>query len=280
MKKILKFNLLILIIIILTLKICTLKKVKTKTVSYFASNYSSEAYIVMNVDTKEIFVQKNINKVMLPASLTKILTTITALEYMNLNKYYKIKKEYLSIEGSKIYLEENDFVKGIDLLYGVMLRSGNDAANMIAHCYGKCYNDFISKMNFVAKKIGMTYSTFNNPTGLDDLDSNFTTAYDLAILMSYAIQNKTFYEIVNKKTYIFSTLNNSYLLVNKHKLIHQNKYFIGGKTGYTKKAKRTLISCFEQFQTRIVIVTLNATNDWELHQELANITFNKINKEI
>lgn len=279
-KNFLFFSIILILTITIIVNICLLNNSKTITTTAVLPSVTSESCIVMNIDTKEIYYQKGINKLMLPASLTKVLTTITALEYMDLKKYYLIKKEYLLIEGSKVYFEENDLVFGLDLLYGVMLRSGNDAANIIANCYGIKYNDFIIKMNELAKKIGLTSSSFNNPTGLDELDANYTTAYDLALLMSYAMQNKIFYEIVNTKKYRFTTANNQYLLINKHKLIHENNYFIGGKTGYTKKAKRTLISCFEKYQTRIVVVTLNASNDWELHQEIAEYFFNKINKDL
>lgn len=274
------FSFIMILTIVIIINICLINNSKVVITLFVLPTVTSESCIVMNIDTREIYYQKEINKIMLPASLTKVLTTITALEYMDLKKYYLIKKEYLLIDGSKVYLEENDLVLGLDLLYGIMLRSGNDAANVIAHCYGIKYNDFITKMNELAKKIGLTSSSINNPTGLDELDANYTTAYDLALLMSYAMQNKTFCEIVNTKKYYFSTLNNRYLLINKHKLIHENTYFIGGKTGYTKKAKRTLISCFEKYQTRIVVVTLNASNDWQLHQSLSEYVFNMINKDL
>ncbi len=241
---------------------------------------TSEACIVMNLDTKEIYYQKAINKVLLPASLTKVLTTITALENMDLNKYYHIKYDYLLIEGSKIYLEADDLVRGIDLLYGIMLRSGNDASNVIANCYGKSYADFIIKMNELAKKIGMHSSNFTNPTGLDEENENQTTAYDLALLMSYAMSNQTFRQIVSTKTYRFSSATKNFFLVNKHKLIHEECGFIGGKTGFTKRARRTLISCFEKYQSRIVVVTLNASDDWNLHKNLANYAFSVINQDL
>lgn len=274
------FNIIVLLTIFLTIKICSINNSKIAAISSVMPSITSESCIVMNLDTKEIYFQKNCNKIMLPASLTKVLTTITALEYMDLNQYYHIKRDSLLIEGSKVYLEENDYIKGIDLLYGIMLRSGNDASNVLAYNYGKTYNDFIIKMNEVSKKIGMTSSFFINPTGLDEINHNYTTSYDLALLMSYAMQNRTFFKIVNTKKYSFQTFNKNYLLINKHKLIHENNYFIGGKTGYTKKANRTLISCFEKYQMRLVVVTLNATNDWALHSSLAEYVFDNYNRDL
>lgn len=274
------FNIIVLLTIFLTIKICSINNSKIAAVSSVMPSITSESCIVMNLDTKEIYFQKNCNKIMLPASLTKVLTTITALEYMDLNQYYHIKRDSLLIEGSKVYLEENDYIKGMDLLYGIMLRSGNDASNVLAYNYGKTYNDFIIKMNEVSKKIGMTSSFFINPTGLDEINQNYTTSYDLALLMSYAMQNRTFFKIVNTKKYSFQTFNKNYLLINKHKLIHENNYFIGGKTGYTKKANRTLISCFEKYQMRLVVVTLNATNDWALHSSLAEYVFDNYNRDL
>lgn len=244
------------------------------------TSVNSEACIVMNIDTKEIYYEKNIKSVLLPASLTKVLTTITALEYMDLEKYYRINYNDLLIEGSKIYLEPDEIVKGLDLVYGIMLRSGNDASNVIANHYGNNYSDFIYKMNIMAKKIGMVSSHFTNPTGLDEKSENLTTAYDLAILMSYAMQNKLFCEIVNTKMHKFSSSLKQYVLINKHKLIHENCNFIGGKTGFTKKAHRTLISCFEKYNLRIVVVTLNASDDWSIHKKLANDVFMQVNKDI
>lgn len=274
------FNIIVLLTIFLTIKICSINNSKIVAVSSVMPSITSESCIVMNLDTKEIYFQKNCNKIMLPASLTKVLTTITALEYMDLNQYYHIKRDFLLIEGSKVYLEENDYIKGIDLLYGIMLRSGNDASNVLAYNYGKTYNDFIIKMNEISKKIGMTSSFFINPTGLDEINQNYTTSYDLALLMSYAMQNRTFFKIVNTKKYSFQTFNKNYLLINKHKLIHENNYFIGGKTGFTKKANRTLISCFEKYQMRLVVVTLNATNDWALHSSLAEYVFDNYNRDL
>lgn len=274
------FNIIILLTINLSIKICLIDNSKIISVSSVMPSITSESCIVMNLDTKEIYFQKNCHKIMLPASLTKVLTTITALEYMDLNQYYFIKRDYLLIEGSKIYLEENDYIKGIDLLYGIMLRSGNDASNVLAYNYGKTYNDFIIKMNEVSKKIGMNSSIFLNPTGLDEINQNYTTSYDLALLMSYAMQNKTFFEIVKTKKYSFQTFNKNYLLINKHKLIHENNYFIGGKTGYTKKANRTLISCFEKYQMRLVVVTMNATNDWNLHSSLVDYVFDHYSQDL
>lgn len=274
------FNIIVLLTIFLTIKICSINNSKIAAISSVMPSITSESCIVMNLDTKEIYFQKNCNKIMLPASLTKVLTTITALEYMDLNQYYHIKRDSLLIEGSKVYLEENDYIKGMDLLYGIMLRSGNDASNVLAYNYGKTYNDFIIKMNEVSKKIGMTSSFFINPTGLDEINQNYTTSYDLALLMSYAMQNRTFFKIVNTKKYSFQTFNKNYLLINKHKLIHENNYFIGGKTGYTKKANRTLISCFEKYQMRLVVVTLNATNDWALHSSLAEYVFDNYNRDL
>lgn len=273
------FTIISIFVIVIFINLANNQKMKVTTSLSFPY-VNSEAYIVMNIDTKEIYYQKRMNAVLLPASLTKVLTTITALEYMDLNKYYEVKYNYLLIEGSKIYLEANEIIKGLDLVYGIMLRSGNDASNVIANCYGNNYTDFIDKMNFLAAKIGMKSSIFTNPTGLDENTENLTTAYDLAVLMSYAMQNNTFREIVNTKVYRFSSSSKNYLLINKHKLIHENCDFIGGKTGYTKKAHRTLISCFEKYQTRIVVVTLNANDDWNIHKTLSKLVFSKINGEI
>lgn len=244
------------------------------TTSYVYDN--SVSSIVMDTKTKRVLYENNINKRMLPASTTKILTCITALELYELDDFVVVTKEMISVEGSRIYLEVGDVISVQDLLYGLMLCSGNDAANALAYHYsGKC-EDFIFRMNELAKKIGMKSSTFENPHGLDSSTKNLTTTYDMALLMSYAIQNDTFRKINKTVSYNPKIISSRRLyFTNKHKLIKSNSEVTGGKTGFTKDARRTLVTTFKKDDFEIVVVTFNCSDDWNIHTKLANYTFEK-----
>ena len=160
-----------------------------------------------------------------------------------------------------------------DLVYGLMLRSGNDAALAIADYVGNGVDNFVSMMNHKAKEIGMKNSTFNNPSGLDEEAGNFSTAYDMAILTSYAMQLKIYREIVKTKQYKLQTNKNTYVWNNKNKLLKLYDYTTGGKTGYTKIAKRTLVTTASKDGVNLVSVTLNDGNDFNDHMEMFEYAF-------
>lgn len=235
---------------------------------------SASSMIVMESKSERIIYQKNIHDIHLTASICKILTCITAIEYGDLEKWCTVTKEVTLQKGSSIYLELNDKIKLIDLLYGLMLRSGNDAAYLIA-CSCGGYENFIVKMNEVAKKIGMKSSTFANPSGLDDQSQNYSTAYDMALLMKYCTNNKLFMKINSTKTYVCETYNNKKMyFTNKHRLIQSNDFVIGGKTGYTEKAKRTLVTYATNKELDIIVVSFNCGNDFNEHLNFINYCFN------
>ncbi len=240
-------------------------------------DYPSEAIIALDTNNNLVIYQKNIHKVMLPASLTKVLTAILSIKLYNLDDFVIITDEMVNVEGSRVYLEVGDVVSIKDLIYGLMLCSGNDCAMALALHYSGILNDFMILMNNLAEEIGMRHSSFNNPHGLDEQNQNLTTAYDLAILFSYAMKNETFRLVTGSKTYqntIYSE--RKVYFRNKHRLIHSDELVIGGKTGYTKKAKRTLITCFKKENTEIIIVTLNASSDWFIHQDLSKRIFQNL----
>lgn len=234
----------------------------------------------MDIDHNRVLYENNINSKHLTASIAKIMTCIVAIENGDLNKVCIVNEETTQQLGSSIYLQIGDKIYLKDLLYGLMLRSGNDAAYLISISVCESVSDFVLLMNKTAKKLKMFSSTFANPSGLDDLTKNYSTAYDMALLMAYAMKNDIFREITSTSTYTFSTLNNKKLtFLNKHKLVRNNSYCIGGKTGYTVAAKRTLVSVFSKNNINIVIVTFNCSDDWNLHEQLFNdITKNYENK--
>lgn len=248
----------------------------TKTDTPVNSIYvDAKSYIVMDKTTHRVFDGRSIHERILPASTTKILTCLTVINNFDLDSYIRITYDMINIEGSKIYLEVDEVIKVEDLLYGLMLSSGNDAS--LALAIGLCDNvdNFVFLMNEECKKIGMKNSTFENPNGLDEKSKNYTTAYDMGLLMSSALENECFRKIASTKEYKTKLPTGRTLYFNnKHKLIHTNDLTTGGKTGYTKKAGRTLVTSYMKKGFEIIVCTFDAHNDWEAHEQLAKNTFN------
>ena len=228
-------------------------------------NVDAESCIVYDPDNNDILYQNNCNKKLPPASITKILTCITALELFSLDEYVYITYDMVNTIGSSIYLHEGDYIKVEDLLYGLMLNSGNDAAKALALHYSNNESDFIFKMNQVANKIGMNNSSFYNASGLDNQSCNLTTAYDMALLTTYAIKNDNFVKIFGCHKYRSILTDRTLYFNNKHKLVRNYDFVLGGKTGYTEKAGRTLVTVFKTNNRSIIVVTFNSHNDWQIH---------------
>ncbi len=225
---------------------------------------------VMFVDDERIFLDDSMNDIRSVASISKIMTCIIVIEQGKLDDEIIVDEKVKQIDGSSLYLQENDSVKVIDLLYGLMLRSGNDAAYLLAKYISGSEEEFAKVMNEKANQIGMHNSCFNNASGLDEIKANYSTSYDMALLMKYAYQNKVFRQIINTKYY---TSSNNMRWKNKHRLIFEDEYFYGGKTGYTLKAKRTLVSLFKKDDQEVIVVTLNENDDFKMHQNLAREAF-------
>ncbi len=236
---------------------------------------NARSTIVMDVGTGRILYEKNAYEKLLPASITKILTCIVAIENYDLDRLVVVTDEMIKTNGSSIYLASGDVISIRDLLYGLMLCSGNDAAKVLSFVLSGEESDFIDLMNKTAKKIGMKNSYFNNPSGLDEETKNYTTAYDMALLTSYASKNEEFKKIASTKEYYPTIASGKKMyFVNKHRLVRNNVALLG-KTGYTKSAHRTLVSLFEQDGFEIVVVTFKCSDDWTLHQNLKEYIFNK-----
>lgn len=232
---------------------------------------STDAAIVMDVRTKEVLFEKNAHSKKLTASICKVLTAYTAIKYLPLDHYIIVNDSMINIEGSRIYLEPGDIVSIETLLYGLMLRSGNDAAMALAMAYSNDPSDFVLKMNEVVKSLNLKNSVFENPSGLDGKTKNYSSCYDLAFITSVALENNSFRKIFGTKTYDVTLPNGKKMhFFNKHKLVLASNNVIGGKTGYTKKAGRTLITVFNQNGRELVVVTMDAYNDWNLHRSLVN----------
>ena len=234
----------------------------------------NSAEIVMEVNSKRVLYEKNTSKKMYMASTTKILTAITIIENMDLSKNISVTKKTTGIEGSSIYLEEGEVLSVQDLLYGLMLRSGNDCAETLAIACCGSIEEFSTLMNEKARKIGAKNSNFVNPHGLHD-DNHYTTAYDLALISSYAIKNPDFKRIVSttKTTIPFTTKNTKRVLINKNKMLTNYDGATGIKTGYTKKAGRCLVTSAQRNGLELVCVVLNCYDMWEKTSLLLDKSF-------
>lgn len=202
------------------------------------------------------------------------MTAIIAIESGKLDDKVIIGSEIKEAYGSGIYIKEGEVLTLRDLIYGLMLRSGNDASYSIAKYVGGTVEKFIEMMNDKAKELGMKNTIFNNPNGLDEKKGNYSSCYDMALLTSYAMKNKEYRKITKTKKYVLKTNMNTYSWTNKNKLLN-HKYITGGKTGYTEIAKRTLVTTAKKDNTNLVVVTLNDGDDWNDHKELFEYGFNK-----
>lgn len=234
---------------------------------------SATSAILMDMDSGRILYSKDIHNQRSVASISKIMTAILAVESGKLEDMVTIGDEIKDAYGSGIYIKVDEQMKLEDLVYGLMLRSGNDAALAIAKYVGGTVENFVVMMNNKAKEIGMTNTIFNNPSGLDEDKGNYSTAYDMAILTSYAMKNDGYKKIVSTKKHTVTTNANVYSWTNKNKLLFSNDYITGGKTGYTEIARRTLVSTASKDNLNLVVVTLNDGNDWADHISLYDEAF-------
>ena len=239
---------------------------------------SAASYVVMDGYSGRVLVGDNINEKKLIASTTKIMTAVIAIEKGDIDSEVTIDKDVLKAYGSAIYIEIGEKLKLSDLLYGLMLRSGNDAAIEIANNVAGSMTNFVQLMNDKAQDLGMMNTHFVNNNGLEEKDSeNISTSYDMALLMRYAIDNDTFKKIVGTKEYVVKSSYKTYEWHNKNRLLTEYKYTIGGKTGFTEKARRTLVTAALKDNKLLIVVTLNDPDDFNDHKKLYETNFNKYN---
>lgn len=234
---------------------------------------SARNAILMDMDSKTVIYGENIHDSRPIASISKIMTAILAIESGKMQEVVTVGDEILDAYGSGIYIRQGEQLKLEDLVYGLMLRSGNDASYAIAKYVGGDVKTFVQLMNAKAKELGMNDSTFNNPNGLDDNGGNISSAYDMALLTSYAMKNEEYRKIVSTKKYTLKTNMNVYSWTNKHKLLFQKDYITGGKTGFTDVARRTLVTTASKDNVNLVVVTLNDGNDFDDHIRLFEEAF-------
>ena len=233
---------------------------------------SAKAMCVIEKGSGRVVAGKNMELKLPMASTTKIITAVTVIQNCdNLDELIQVDDSAIGVEGSSIYLRKGELMSVRDLLYGLMLRSGNDSAVALACHAGESVEGFAMLMNETAKNIGVNNSNFVTPHGLDHAD-HYTTAYDLARITAYALNNPIFKEIVSTKMHVVEATNKSdkRYMSNKNRLLNTLDGCIGVKTGYTKRAGRCLVSATERDNETFVCVVLNCGPMFEESASMLN----------
>ena len=231
---------------------------------------SAKRACVLDTVSGRMLFQQNINEQSLIASTTKIMTALIVCEQCNVLDRMRIPQEAVGIEGSSMYLKEGEVLTLQELLYGLMLSSGNDAAVALAIYCGGTVEGFTQLMNDKARILGLTGTHFENPNGLD-APGHYSTARDLAVLAAYAMKNPIFAKTVSAK----SVRVGDRYLTNHNKLLWRLEGADGVKTGYTRAAGRILVSTALRQGRRLVAVTIDAPDDWNDHIHLLNEGFSR-----
>lgn len=227
---------------------------------------SAEAMIVLHAESGAVLAEKNAETPMLIASTTKLMTALAALDLASPERTVTVKYEWTAVEGSSMYLRVGESYTLRELLEGLLLASGNDAALAIAGSLGG--SEFIERMNRKAEELGLTASHFENPHGLD-AEGHRASAHDLALIMAAALQNSVLAEILSMR----SSCIHGVTYVNHNKLLWNCPGVNGGKTGYTKAAGRCLVTSCERGGVQLICVTLSDPNDWKDHAALYDWAF-------
>ena len=234
-----------------------------------ALDVSASGAVLLDAASGRVLWEHNGNERRYIASITKLMTALVAVESgHSMDEIVSIKREYTGAEGSSMYLREGERLSLETLMYGLLLASGNDAALAVAgHCAGSV-DAFVAQMNRTAARLGMTGTTFLNPSGLTE-EGHMSTAMDMAKLSAACMRNETIAKIVATRTVTVG----GRTFTNHNKLLWRYDGCIGMKTGYTERAGRTLISCAQRDGRRLIAVTLNAPDDWNDHAKLLDYGF-------
>ncbi len=237
---------------------------------------SAKSAVLIEAESGTVIASKNADTKLPMASTTKIMTALTALRLSAPETVISVDAAAVGVEGSSIYLIENEKLTLEQLLYALLLESANDAAAAIAIGISGSIEAFAEEMNRTATDLGLTQTHFKNPHGLDD-EEHFTTAYELALITRAALEEPLFCEIVStrKTTIPHAGTEGSRLLVNHNKLLRLYEGCIGVKTGFTKHSGRCLVSAAERDGVRLIAVTLSAPDDWNDHMSLLDYGFSR-----
>ena len=238
----------------------------------YETSSTSKGMVVLEGNTNTILYEKNKDDRLPMASTTKLVTAILAIENCeNLDEEISVSDKAIGIEGTSIYLKQGESLTMRELLYGLILASGNDCAVAIAeHLGGEEY--FVSMMNDFANSLNLTNTHFDNPHGLDS-DSHYTSAYDLAVMTSYALNNDFFVELIGTKRMVIdaSDIYQARYLKNKDRLLFSEENCVGGKTGFTDNAGRCLVNVHDENNMKIISVVLNCQPMFDECQRLTNL---------
>lgn len=246
------------------------------------ADVSAKGAVLIDAATGEVLFEKNAEQKLPMASTTKIMSALLALESGNLDEEFVVDSDAIKVEGSSMGLREGDRVTMRTLVYGMLLPSGNDAANAAAVRICGSVDEFVNMMNERAEKLGLKSTHFVTPSGLDDdTDEHYSTAYDMAVLTREAFNNPDFCEICGKYKAKLKYGNPPYerWLTNSNKLLNSCEGVIGVKTGFTDKAKRCLVSACRRNSATLICVTLNAPDDWLDHTRLYDYGFNMFERQ-
>ncbi|MEG2014744.1 MAG: D-alanyl-D-alanine carboxypeptidase family protein [Clostridia bacterium] len=237
---------------------------------------SAQSAVLMEASTGRILYAKNIDKKLYMASTTKIVTAITVLDNISdVNAVVTVPKEAQGVEGSSIYLVAGEHLTVLELLYGLMLQSGNDCAVTLAIKVAGSVKAFANLMNKTAHKVGAQNSNFVTPHGLHD-NNHYTTAYDLGLITAYALKNETFRKIVSTKSITIANETKEYrrLIQNKNKLLKNYEFANGVKTGFTSKAGRCFVGSAYKDGMQLIAVVLNCVPMFEESEAMLKYGFN------
>lgn len=238
---------------------------------------SARGMCVMEQDSKRVLYQKDMDIMRPNASTTKVVTAITVIQNCSdLDEVITVNDKSVGVEGTSIYLRKGEQLSVRDLLYGLMLRSGNDSAVALAYHVGGTEEQFVDMMNELCASIGTKNTHFANPHGLDEPD-HYTTAYDLALVTAYALNNPIFAEIVSTKHHTIPATNISDIryLTNKNRLLNSLDGCVGVKTGFTSRAGRCLVSAIKRNDITLVCVVLNCGPMFEESVALLNKAYSE-----
>ena len=239
---------------------------------------SARSAVLIDASSGAVLFEKNSSERLPMASTTKIMTALIILEKMQLDEVVSVPKEAILVEGSSIYLRENEEITVETLLYGLLLESGNDAAHTLAVACSGSIEAFADEMNKKATRLGLQNTSFKNPHGLT-AEGHYTTAYELARITAEAMKNPVFCKIVSTQKMLAPSLDGELtrLFLNHNKLLKYYDGAVGVKTGYTEAAGRCLVSAAEKTGFRFIAVTLNDRDDWDDHCNMLNFAFENFN---
>ena len=252
-------------------------EIQCASLPFDAPTVSASAAVLLDASngSRRILWSRNADEKMSPASTTKVMTTLVAIEALPLSHRVTIPAEAVGVEGSSVYLTEGEEFTLEELLYCVMLESANDAATAVALAVAGSVEAFAELMNAKAASLGLENTHFVNPHGLD-AEGHYTTAGDLALILAAALENEAFSKISATYKTTVGGPDGARLLVNHNRLLRSYEGSLGGKTGYTRASGRCLVSAAEREGVRLIAATLADPDDWQDHTALLDAGFDQL----